>query len=261
MSANRLADKESAISAALEKKGLTLPIFYYSDVTSTMDAASSQVGVDLTNAPAIFVADMQTNGRGRQSRTWESEPGNLFVTFLFPVESVEKCAGFSLAAGIAVSGALADLGCRTRLKWPNDILAMSGKKVGGILIEILQKNGTRMLSCGVGINLVTRPPALENVTSVKELCGETYTPSQVVVKLAPRIREVFNKFIEGGFSAYRAEWMQIAAYIGRDVTVHVSKDEKVSGMLLGVGNDGSLQLDLNGKMRVLTAGDLTLNES
>lgn len=254
----RLAENERVIKESFAKKELNCGVYYYSEVDSTMDAAKQQLKIQ-AEPMAVFVADMQKSGRGRQSRMWDSLPGNLFLTYSFAVPSdVSKLAGFSLVAGLATAAGLSNLGCRTRLKWPNDILSLSTKKLAGILVEIAQIGDKHYLLCGVGVNLVAVPQDLPNSASVKDINGQTYTPTQAVVKLAPSMKTYFDKFLVGGFLQFKNEWVQVAAFIGQDVSVHVSKDKKVSGMLFGVTSDGSLQIENGGKIETVTAGDLVL---
>ena len=99
--------------------------------------------------PLVSVATHQLAGRGRGSNIWLSPPGCLqfslllrlpissfpasklvFVQYLFGLAVVEACRSPS------VLGAFGD---RVRLKWPNDIYAITAqagaKKIGGILVN------------------------------------------------------------------------------------------------------------------------------
>jgi BirA family biotin operon repressor/biotin-[acetyl-CoA-carboxylase] ligase len=257
---NRLVDKETAIKDNLQKKEIQIPVIYHSQTSSTMDDAKEYLKKK-SEIAALFMADIQSAGRGRQMREWESLPGNLFATFSLQTKlEVNKLSGFSLVAGLACSSTLGNLGCRTRLKWPNDLLTLGGKKLGGILVEIIQENSETYILCGIGINLIAHPKDVENTSNLKEVTGTEYTSVQVISRITPVLKSYFDKFSSGGFPVFRNEWNQNAALIGREIKVHISKDKTVSGMLMGVSSDGSLQIEKNGKIDTLTAGDISLNE-
>lgn len=257
---NRITENETAISQALAKKNITIPVYYHSTTDSTMNLAKEHLAASPADF-AVYISDMQTDGRGRQSRKWESLAGNLFATYAMAVPGdTSKLSGFSLVAGLAMCKTLADMGVRVRLKWPNDLLTLSTKKIGGILVEISEIGGKKYLLCGIGLNLVDKPAGIENVSSVKDTSGQVFSPSQVLVKFTPHLKSYFERFIEKGFATYKNEWMQQAAFIGRDITVHVSKDKKVSGMLMGVSTEGSLQIEIGGKIETVNSGDITIHD-
>ena len=254
----RLSELEDKIKESFAKKSLNCPVYYYQETDSTMEAAKELIPKEKSEV-FIVLSDIQKSGRGRQSREWQSLAGNFFATIAFNIKTdIQKMAGFSLVAGLAACKALGNLGCRTRLKWPNDILSLSGKKLAGILIEIIEENGVPYVLCGIGINLVEVPKDLNNCTSIKELSGVSYTPLQAIIKVYPELKTYFDKFILQGFSSFKNEWTLNAAFIGRDITVHISKDKKISGMMMGVNKDGALQIEKNGKIETFTSGDIQI---
>ena len=122
----------------------------YDEVDST-----NRVAADLARAGApdglVVFADHQTAGRGRRVRTWDSRPGTalLVSVILRPVPPL-----VTLAAGVAAAEACeAVAGARVALKWPNDLLAHDGKKLGGVLCELV--DGAVVV--GLGVNLAWAP--------------------------------------------------------------------------------------------------------
>jgi biotin-[acetyl-CoA-carboxylase] ligase BirA-like protein len=105
--------------------------------------------------PLWLWADEQTAGRGRLGRSWVSEPGNLYATFLFSSGAPAGVVGqVGFAAALAVHEIAARLlpGADVKLKWPNDVL-IGGAKFCGLLAETI--GGTIALGCG--INLASAP--------------------------------------------------------------------------------------------------------
>jgi BirA family transcriptional regulator, biotin operon repressor / biotin---[acetyl-CoA-carboxylase] ligase len=96
--------------------------------------------------------DLQTHGRGRLGRTWETPPGRalLFSVLLHPRPPMALWPELSLVAGTAVAEALGEAtGVSAELSHPNDVL-VAGRKVAGILAEA--SIGKVVLGIGVNLN-------------------------------------------------------------------------------------------------------------
>lgn len=147
-----------------------MPIHYLDEVSSTNDVARKALHDGAAHGTA-FRAGRQNSGRGRHGRSWVSNRGNLFLSVVLrPKIEPEKLAAVTLAVAVGVSETLARFGLETTLKWPNDLL-VSGKKVGGILLEGVFE-GNALLGCvaGIGINVALKKeqrhdPLLQQATS------------------------------------------------------------------------------------------------
>jgi BirA family biotin operon repressor/biotin-[acetyl-CoA-carboxylase] ligase len=96
--------------------------------------------------------DLQTQGRGRLGRSWETPPGRalLFSVLLHPRPPMAIWPELSLVAGDAVAAALREqTGVPAELSHPNDVL-IEGRKVAGILPEA--SVGKIVLGIGVNVN-------------------------------------------------------------------------------------------------------------
>jgi BirA family transcriptional regulator, biotin operon repressor / biotin---[acetyl-CoA-carboxylase] ligase len=101
---------------------------------------------------ATVATDLQTQGRGRLGRTWETPRGRalLFSVLLHPRPPMALWPELSLVAGDAVAGALrGETGVAAELSHPNDVL-IDGRKTAGILPEA--SVGRVVLGIGVNVN-------------------------------------------------------------------------------------------------------------
>jgi BirA family biotin operon repressor/biotin-[acetyl-CoA-carboxylase] ligase len=199
----------------------------------------------------VVVAETQTAGRGRRGRVWKDAPGAsvLMSVVLRTSLPVARVATLSIAAGVAVAEALiAIAGLDARLKWPNDVL-VGGKKVAGILLE---RHGDVVI-LGVGIN-VTRDAVPrefdERATSIAREGARVERDAVVtaVVDAVARWRTVLER---DGFEPVRARWSELAAMVGREVTV-----DGVAGIARGLDHDGALVLETESGLRRVLAGDV-----
>src|SRR3954466_660041 len=97
-------------------------IHHFDEIDSTNSAAmlAAQSGAA---EGSVFIAERQTDGRGRGGNIWHSEPGAvMFSVILRPQVSPNDILILSLATGLAVSTAIEEsTGITADLRWPNDI--------------------------------------------------------------------------------------------------------------------------------------------
>ena len=135
---------------------LGAPATFVLETASTNDDAKRALAAGAAHG-AIFVAEAQTAGRGRQGRSWQGEPGaSLLFSLVVRCPIAPHAAGaIPVAAGLALAEAIDDLACRAaaRVKWPNDV-RIGGRKVAGILADATVRAGTiEGVVVGVGVNV------------------------------------------------------------------------------------------------------------
>ena len=141
-------------------------IEWLESIDSTNKQLAQSVRENLISLPALLVADRQISGVGRGSHQWWSPEGCLMFSMAIPIE---RSATFeaNVSTESFVSSALLPLrvGCtiaecleyfssaKPMVKWPNDVY-LSGRKVCGVLIEVIPKRATvpSVAIIGIGIN-------------------------------------------------------------------------------------------------------------
>ena len=118
----------------------------------------------LAGAPhgTVAVANSQSAGRGRMTRTFQSPPGRgVYLSILLrPKVLPEALMGVTGMTAVAVCNAVERAaGVRPQIKWTND-LVLNGKKICGILTEMAVEGETGMtqsLVIGAGVNVSHTP--------------------------------------------------------------------------------------------------------
>ena len=82
----------------------------------------------------VVLAKSQSQGKGRLSRTWESEVGNLYMSILKKGIKRETVFHELMNISVSVVELLKEYNINAYIKYPNDIV-VGTKKVCGILIE------------------------------------------------------------------------------------------------------------------------------
>ncbi len=223
------------------------------ETTSTSDVARKLVIEGLIPVPLVVRAKRQTAGRGRGSHSWWSDEGSL--TFTAAVDPgalglrLQDQYRASLAAGVALVDALPEFAPSQTLgiRWPNDI-ECQGKKLAGILCELVQtSNGSRLL-VGIGLNVRTNfekaPEEIQSMaTSLSILAGETIGPEHnapIVLRTLERLL-VCLEMLASGDSYLTTRWSALDLLEGTDVAIDQA-GVIVRGRACGIGVDGSLRL-------------------
>jgi BirA family biotin operon repressor/biotin-[acetyl-CoA-carboxylase] ligase len=227
----------------------------YDAVTSTNTEALrlSDTG---ERGPLWLTAHTQSAGRGRRGRNWTSVRGNLYASLLLPDPApLARRPEVSFVAALAVHDAVAahsphiDL----RLKWPNDLLA-NGRKCAGILIEAGAHDA---LVIGIGINCVSHPAGTDYPAADLTREGAAVGAQELFTALSNAMVDRLAQWRRGeGFAEVRADWLERASGLGRDLRVHLP-DRVLSGSFDGLDEHGRLLLRLaDGRRETISAGDV-----
>ncbi|MFY9343773.1 MAG: biotin--[acetyl-CoA-carboxylase] ligase [Planctomycetota bacterium] len=185
------------------------------DSTQAVAAAAPRDG------DAVFQADHQTHGRGRQQREWHDEPGaDLMVTFRATTALPQPLA-LAAALPVAVLQAIEPLaGARLRVKWPNDLL-LEGRKVCGVLIDTgVAGTDTWLIGIGVNCNRVRFPPELEpTATSLALATGHEVDRGALLVAIAERLDALLRDLVAGRIEPWLAAFRDRLGLLGHRVLV------------------------------------------
>jgi BirA family biotin operon repressor/biotin-[acetyl-CoA-carboxylase] ligase len=237
-------DLKSA-AAVLEKRRLALgrPLTLLATAASTNDEAKLGARAGAPHG-ATWVAETQTEGRGRQGRGWIAVAGEglLFSVLLRTECPLGRLPLFALAAGLAVRQAVARAvpEAEVRVKWPNDVV-VGTRKVAGILVEAtLAGDRVEGVVVGVGINVRTRqfPEELRGrATSIELLGGASRDRGAILVGVLAALAEKIPLVASLGLAPIHAELSKWDALRGERV-----RGELGEGVADGIEVDGSLRV-------------------
>jgi BirA family biotin operon repressor/biotin-[acetyl-CoA-carboxylase] ligase len=216
---------------------------------------------------SVFLAEEQTVGRGRGNRAWHSEKsaGIYCSVILRPELAPADTLGLTLAVGLAVQGAVEQVGgMNPDLRWPNDLL-LGGKKFCGILTEMnAEPTRVRWIVVGIGINVnqAAFPAGLrEQATSLRIETGRTGSRVELVAALLKSLdcecRRLFPHL--GGVRPQQAldeivrRFEQHSSW-ARGRRVRVEENGSYEGVTEGLDARGFLRVRTNSEMRTVLSG-------
>jgi len=205
----------------------------------------------------VLAAEHQTAGRGRMGREWVApERSSLTVSFLLvPDAPAERWPWLPLMTGIATASAVRRVtGVQANLKWPNDVLA-GGLKLGGILLERVERPGAAAAVVGIGVNCLQTAAELPVplATSLALVSGGAVDRSALLAALVEDVVEEYESW-RGG-SDLRARYLDLCVTPGQQVRVAVPGGE-VAGEAVDVDDSGRLVVRTGSGEEHLAAGDV-----
>jgi len=250
------------INAQLADLHPHIPVFVVAETEST-NADLLRLDYQADAPSCVLLTLHQSQGRGRQGRTWLSDAGSLTFSIRWQFHrSPAALNGLPLAVGVATLRGLESYGIKDlSIKWPNDLLKASSK-LGGILLEIGKpfSSGQTHAVIGIGINLLVPSEAARLQQPAAALLEEGSLESiapvreDALIALLQSLLPALVRFDEEGFEGFRQEWMQHAAWLGQPVMLSNGSQ----GTLMGVDQDGALLLDTDLCIERFLSGDVSL---
>ncbi|MGK3964727.1 biotin--[acetyl-CoA-carboxylase] ligase [Sorangium sp. So ce118] len=264
----------AAVERELSRLGASLgtPLAVAAETASTNDDARSAAAAGAPHG-AAFLADAQTQGRGRGGRSWHSPPGeNLYLSVVLrPGLPASSVAPIALVMGLAVASVverrLASAARRgapgegsaaeVRLKWPNDVL-VGGRKLAGILVEAqLRGDAVSSVIVGVGLNVhaSTFPPELAARATSLALLGIDDVPRELLAaELLQALGDAAARFEAGRLAPFAEDLARLDWLRGRRVDV-----AGVTGVAAGIDPEGHLLIHgADGVLRAVAAGEVSV---
>jgi BirA family biotin operon repressor/biotin-[acetyl-CoA-carboxylase] ligase len=196
----------------------------------------------------VVTAAEQSEGRGRQGRSWSAPPGGalLYSAVLRPLD--RRHLLLPLAVPVAVCEAAEELrpGIECAIKWPNDIW-LDERKLGGILIEARPQDGWAVL--GIGLNLTIAPG--EFPPELRDLAISLGVGTREAARAA--LDAALDRWVEADNEKILSAWRARDTLRGREIAW-----DEGSGVADGVDERGNLLVVVDGDRVALGAGEVHL---
>jgi BirA family transcriptional regulator, biotin operon repressor / biotin---[acetyl-CoA-carboxylase] ligase len=263
--ANKLPPDLASATRLIAASGSQLgrPLHVLAETESTNADAKEAIASKRAVHGETWVADVQTNGRGRQGRVWTAERGEalLFSTVVMHNIAVERAGSLSILVGIVVAEAIAATLPRANVqwKWPNDVW-VNGKKVAGILLES-STVGSRIeaIVIGVGINVWSRtlPDFLVHSATSLTIEGDesaNIDRGTLLADVLSRLDRDLEPMWSRGLGLFLARLSKRDALCGKTVT----RESGVAGVVQGIDELGNLLVQVGNQKQRWSSGEVHL---
>lgn len=239
-------------------------IHHYTEVESTNTTAGELAERGVPEG-TVVLADLQTRGQGRLERRWLSLSGKglWFTVILRPRENPATAVQLTLMAAIATAAGIERVtGIRPGIKWPNDLL-VQGKKVCGILCEMVAGDEIDHIIIGIGINtnlaFADLPPELRGTaTSLRMATGKAIDNKELLREVLQQIDSWYILWQKEGFAPVQGEWNKRNVTLGREIKVDCG-DRCYFGRAVSIDENGALLLrEDDGKESKFNFGEVSI---
>lgn len=215
---------QSEIASRLQTKWAGRKL-YYVDSTGSTNTDAKRYAEEGDPHGTTVVADMQTAGKGRRGRKWQSPSGiNTYFTILLkPDFAPDKASMLTLVMALSVAEAIEEVTeLKAEIKWPNDIV-VNKKKVVGMLTEMSttpEMDEIQYVVVGVGVNvnmgsIEELPDEIrETATSLRIESGKQINRAVLVEHILERFEQNYEKFkqtldLSGLLDAYQSHLVNV----------------------------------------------------
>lgn len=254
---------QSNIIKALPKNDQIPEIEVHSLIDSTNDYLLRRLPNQLSQGQ-VCLAEFQSAGRGRRGRQWVSPFGSqIYLSMYWYLEQgLSAAMGLSLITALAVSDAIYSLTTiQVQLKWPNDIY-LDGVKLAGILIDL---DGQALEPChsiiGIGLNLNMPEHAAEKIdqkwTDLQSHCKGKIDRNALSAQLIHHLLKRLHQHQNEGLNSMLDEWHAQDFYLNKRVKL-LTGERITKGTCRGVNNQGALMLEVDGLIKPIYGGEVSL---
>ncbi len=197
----------------------SIPFYVFEECQSTNTALKEWASAHPDKTKAVFIAKAQSGGRGRLGKSFVSQRGGLYISFL--IRSNSTCSDplyTTTDTAVKLCQMLEELtNLSPKIKWVNDIY-LSGKKLSGILTEgVYSPSGEiDFMIIGIGLNIkdISHIPEIADIaTSLESECDGNLPTKEAIVK-------VLTDKIYNGEYALNKEYINRSLIVGKRLTVN-----------------------------------------
>lgn len=243
---------------------------YYLDTTGSTNNDAKRMGEEGDPHGTTVVADIQTAGKGRRGRSWQSLSGTAlsFTILLRPEFAPDKASMITLIMALSVAEAVEETtGAEAGIKWPNDIV-MNRKKICGMLTEMTmtpEMDEIQYVVVGAGINVNNASPeefhedVRPTATSLRIETGRQISRAELLNRALMRFEENYEIFLTTlDLSGLRERYQKHLLNMGAQVRV-LDPAGEFTGVSEGIDDRGELiVVKENGERVPVYAGEVSV---
>ena len=209
------------------------------------------------HSPDILIsANEQTAGIGRRGNQWDSYSNSIAMSFTVSPHSVPTLTPIEIGLLSAIFFEK-EFGISIRLKWPNDLLTLEGKKCGGIIAQYVD---TQTVVAGLGVNLGTTQTSLAP-SHYKHGLGSinpalNFGPDEHK-SISLRIYSfILNNRIKSG-AQIEEMFKEYCIHLNQMVALD-DDGEHYKGLFLGIGKNGEALVEIDGTCQSFLSSSLKI---
>lgn len=230
---------------------------HYLEIDSTNTYLKNQYA--LLSDFTFVSTDYQTQGKGREVRSWASNRGEnlLFSLLLKSLKYFDKAPYYSIYTAVEVAKLLVTNKVKhVSIKWPNDVY-VDDKKVCGILLES-QIPSYLVIGVGLNVNQKEFPIGLRRpATSLAIETSKSFNLESLRKKL---FKQIFQNFSHLDHEQYLTYFRDNNYLLHKKIKVNYQNQDFV-GEVVGIDDNFGLQVKNDQLLLHVESGEITIDEN
>ena len=213
----------------------------------TVDSTMTQIKKYIGNKNICMFADEQTEGIGRRGNKWISPKGNIYLSFLFNYNLLieDHFIFTAITANSIINFLSMFINENINIKWPNDI-SINDSKIAGIITEIVEKNNTKYIIIGIGINIIKSP----EISNYKTCCLKDYISSinseDILLYMIQSYFKEYEMILGKRYNQIIHIFKKNMLYLNSKINILLPNGEIQNVLLKNINYDGSLLVEKQG---------------
>lgn len=230
---------------------------YFKELDSTNSYAKRNI--QTLNNYDVIVADNQTSGRGRLSRTWHATSDSLTFSIIIKDKRViNDFSSLSLLSSVAIYNTLLKYVSNVSLKWPNDVI-VNDKKICGILMEAVSSNELDSLILGIGININNDSfPQNINATSLYLETNKTFDKKVILKEFIANFEYLINENLNGN-KTYLEIFRKNNYLLNKLVEANINNKKQIV-LVKDILDDNRILVSYDNEEYALSTGELSFHK-
>ena len=239
-------------------------LYWYDTIDST-NTQAKRLAKDGAPHGTVLLAGLQTGGRGRMGRSFQSPEGQgvYLSVILRPCCEPVQLMHLTCAVGVAMMEAVETVsGIRPQIKWIND-LVVNKKKLGGILTEMsVDKGIVEYAVIGIGINCMQQPgdfhPDIAGIaTSLSLAAGCPVSPAKLAAAMVEALWKT-DRVLLSEKKHLMTTYKENCITLGKEIQVIRQNDIRL-GKALDLDADGCLLVQYeDGTLQTVSSGEVSV---
>ena len=205
-------------------------------------------------------ASIQTQGKGRNNRVWQSNNSNLLFSVLLKDKKYYQLANsISIISAYTIIEVLKSYGVDDlSIKWPNDVF-VKDNKICGILLESISRENMECLIVGVGLNVNQKEFGSDCI--IEPTSMSTILKKDIDVKVLKQ--KIYLKFLENldrlvnGYDYY--EEIKMYDYLHNKKVYALINTKKELVKVKGINKDYSLCVEKDESVFNINSGEISFH--
>ncbi len=261
---DKILDREKILNE-IEKldESCVSELVFFDETSSTNDDAKKLANKGAKDC-TLIIARRQNGGRGRMGRSFLSEEGGIYLSYIIrPKSTLYSALKITAGAAVAVMRAIKSYCGDVLIKWVNDVY-IGNKKACGILCESAISDGGKsadFIVVGIGINVFGKSESFggelkDIVTTIEENTDIDININKLAAEVVSNLYKVYKSLdnFDDIISAYREN----SLVLGQNVYLFEA-GKKALVNVLDIDDEGALIVkDEFSNIRKIGSGEVSL---